>query len=187
MTGQSAIDLKTVFYYGAVMTAVVLLSAVVIYLIEQHEGSTVQEVNALLAEHNVPLTVRDCTAFATGYICDVDAEINIPDTNKDIRFVATSQAIITEEGNTLYIVKVTPYLTTNAPEKHEIPTAVKDALSELTLVVSDEMYCLRATDNEYLCYIPTNMAPMGNATLYYAPLFYITLDGDRVKEVVVYV
>ncbi|HID08865.1 TPA: hypothetical protein EYP13_01410, partial [Candidatus Micrarchaeota archaeon] len=64
MTDQSAIDLKTVFYYGAVMTAVVLLSAVVIYLIEQHEGNTVQEVNALLAEHNVPLTVRDCTAFA---------------------------------------------------------------------------------------------------------------------------
>lgn len=187
MENSDRTDNTLVWKYGMILFAVVLLTAFLIYMFGSMDQNVTGKASALISEYNVPLNVRQCIEDYEGYICQADANINLPDNNTGIHFVATAQVLITQEGNDLYIVKLTPGFDYGHLVKYRIPDNIKEALTNLTLVASDYMYCTTASSTEYRCYVPTNMAPLGNATLYYAPLFEITMDGNTVKKVLVYV
>lgn len=187
MENRGEPDSGYLLMYCVVLALVVLLSALLVYIFWHIEGNTTGDVAKLLSEYNVPLEVKQCTKDYEGYVCQADANILLPDKNTDVEFIATAQVFITQEDNALYIVKVTPGFDAGHLFKQEIPENIKEVLKAITLVVSDKMYCLTASEREYRCYIPTNIAPMGNATLYYAPLFEIEIDNNTVKRVVVHV
>lgn len=142
--------------------------------------------NGKLKDYNVPLDLVTCRPTPTGPLCTADANIQVPDTN-GIRYTARADVLIVEDGNTLTIVKLTPPPETTMIREAEIPDEVREAIGKITLVFGDTMYCITNTATKLKCYIPTNQAPLGNATIKFAPLFEIQFEDNNVTSVLVYV
>lgn len=178
-------------WYTLITVGVLVAFVIVSYLLLQYTNSKMAEYSSaaqeILDEYNAQLIAYDCEPSNLGYICSADATVKLPDSNTGVKIFATAQVLIEQDGNTLNIVKLSPATESQILQKVEIPSDVREVLQKITFVVSDYMYCESAKDTEYVCYIPTNMAPLGNAVLYYAPLFRIQLDNGEVSVIKVYV
>jgi len=148
-----------------------------------------KEVTTLLKDYNVPLTVSNCTSTTIGPICDTYSDINIPDKNTNIKLQAVAKVAFIKEKNALIMVKIDPYFGDTNLKYEKIPADVKKALSNITVLVTDNMVCLPTSNDQNMeCYIATNMAKLGNGELFYAPLFKIVRDENgAIDRVIVYV
>jgi len=167
------------FLRGLVAVSLLLVAAWLLYYYFSVNGpSSDTKVQGLLREYNANLTVSNCMQDYEGYMCNATAEINMPDKNVSAKIYARAQVLVVPEKNSLVIVKISPEAHRPNLFAVKVPDKLKSALSKITMIPADQMFCVERTDTMYKCYIPTNIAPMGKATLLYAPLFEIHLDEN---------
>lgn len=173
--------------FALAFVAGLLGSAWMLYSLAQKQSSDVTaNVNRLLDEYNVPLTVSNCTSTIAGPVCAAYADINIPDNNTGIQYQAVADVLFVHEGNTLVMVKLSPYTGDTALKYERVPEDIKDAVNRLTVLQTDNMVCLPSQPRVQRCYIATNVAPLGNGQLFYAPLFEIYRGEDgKIQKIVV--
>ncbi len=151
-------------------------------------------VKAMFQEYNVNLTpvtckqaiVKDENGLEDAYACTVDATIQLNDQNINTEYVARGKLLVIKDGNQLLLFKLEPW--DNGPfTRTEIPDYVAEALSKVTLVFGNHALCTTKMGNTVSCYFPTNKAPIGNATIVYAPLIDLEIENNQVSKVIVHV
>ena len=187
---------KTWFVVGLFLLLAILLAAFEVYNNQKHLDR-IQQISATLAEYNVPdFLVQECQDAPIGTLCTLDVEIKLPDKNITALYYARGKVLLYNESNKLVLYKLEP-----APEnpfvleEMNIPDNIREALSKVTLVIGNRMFCEQyvatsvdgTVTRHYKCYIPTNVAPIGKTTIYYAPLFEIDDNNGEIVRVIVHV
>ena len=169
------------------LLVVLVISAWALYgMMQRRSNDMTTRVNQLLEEYNVPLTVSNCTSTTAGPVCEAYADITLPDNNTGIQFQAVANVLFIQENDALVMVKLSPYMGETALTYEKIPQDIKDAVRHLTILQTDNMVCLPPMSKVQRCYIATNVAPLGNGQLFYAPLFEIYREDDgKIQKVVV--
>ena len=178
-------DRKAAYVVGGILLFAILMAVVVLYYLPN--GATANnavaaaytpKVQAWLKEANIQMNVSDCMPNPSlGYICTVTSQVKIPDLNIDANYYASAPVLVYRDENSVVLVKIDP--ATNMDLKPvKVDNTIKQILKPLTIVKPEYMYCVSMSNNSYKCYIPTNMAPLGKGTLYYAPLFEIHRDNN---------
>ena len=178
----------------AALIAIFLTYAFFYYLFPVADHQYTDRVKDLFKEYNVGLDPVTCrSVLVTGvrdgthtYYCTVDANVNLHETNHHIYYVARGNLLVVDEGNRLLLYKLEPY--SGAPlSMNRIPEKYAEALLPITLVVDNKALCISSTGSVVSCYVPTNKAPLGKATILYAPLIDFTVQDGNIAKVVVHV
>lgn len=177
-----------------VLIAIGAAVAVWLYAVEYTKQDLTSSAIELFKEYNVPLNVVKCGAFAIhqgnnvtiAYSCTVDANVNLRDKNTSTKFIARGNLIVVKDENNLYLYKLEP-VPSEPLEEVNVPDDVRRALSSVTLVMGDRMLCKQFRRDYMKCYIPTNRATYGNASIVYEPLFEIYKEGNTIEKVIVHV
>lgn len=176
-------DKKAAYFVGAILLFAILMAALILVYLPQSSPTDLSpaytpKVKAWLKEANIQMQVSDCiTNPSLGYICTATSQVKIPDLNIDANYYASAPVLVYRDQNSVVLVKIDP-VTKMDLKPVKVDNNIKQILKPLTIAKPEYMYCISASNNSYKCYIPTNMAPLGNGTLYYAPLFEIHKDNN---------